>query len=168
MTVAYIGLGSNIGDTVAHLCNALEALNALPECQLQKCSPFYRSAAIGPGQQADYANAVASIETLLGPEQLLRQLQAIESAQGRQRSVRWGPRTLDLDLLLHGETVMRSASLELPHPRMTERSFVLLPLFDISPKLRLPNGTPIRSLLASLDRDELEQLQTPDRLLSLS
>lgn len=160
MSIAFIGLGSNLQQPLRQLLNALDAMAQLAATELQKCSPFYRSAAIGPGDQPDYINAVARIKTGYGPVELLAQLQAIENAQGRQREIRWGARTLDLDLLLHGEQTLQTPGLQLPHPRMTQRNFVLYPLNDICPRLRLPDNTTLQSLLAGVDSSGLERLDT--------
>lgn len=159
MTVAYIGLGSNLGRPRQQISAALDALAQLPDTRLDRYSDFYRSAAIGPTGQPDYLNAVARLHTALEPVQLLARLHSIENAQGRERSVRWGPRTLDLDILLYGELILDSADLQIPHPRLAERNFVLYPLYDISPGLRLPNGTPLGALLASIDGAGLARLE---------
>lgn len=111
-------------------------------------SQLYRSTAVGPGKQPDYVNAVAQLETSLTPHQLLKNLQNIESAQGRSRgSVRWMPRTLDLDLLLFGNMVINTETLTVPHPRLQDRNFVLFPLHDLAPKLRFPDGTTLITLI---------------------
>ena len=148
MIATYIGLGSNLGDSRQHLQQALAALGALAQCQLVNQSPFYRSQAVGPGEQPDYVNAVARLDTQLAPLQLLDQLQAIENAHGRERLERWGARTLDLDLLLYGDQTIACERLNVPHPYLTERNFVLYPLADLSPTLVLPNGRSLASLLA--------------------
>lgn len=164
MTTAYVALGSNLGDPATQLSSALRALRQLPDSTLADCSPWYRSRAVGPGEQPDYLNAVARLETALAAVDLLRALQAIEAAQGRQRELRWGPRTIDLDILLYGESVIDSPELCVPHPRLKERNFVLFPLFDLAPELALPCGTRIESLLQYCSRDGLSRAeQTPTR-----
>ena len=110
-------------------------------------SPLYRNPAIGPGQQPDYLNAVAELHTTLDAPMLLSQLQSIELAQGRVRNERWAARTLDLDLLLYGDACIDLPQLQVPHPRLCERNFVLYPLHDIAPDLVLPHGTSLRALL---------------------
>ncbi|MFT4243499.1 MAG: 2-amino-4-hydroxy-6-hydroxymethyldihydropteridine diphosphokinase [Acidovorax sp.] len=133
MTIAFIGLGANLGDAPAALRTALQALAALPETQLLRTSPLYRSApvdATGP----DFYNAVAALQTRLAPLALLRALQAIEQAAGRERPYRNAPRTLDLDVLLYGDERIATPELTVPHPRMGERAFVLRPLADIAPE----------------------------------
>lgn len=136
---AYIGLGSNRGDPVAQLRCALAALGRLPASRLQAVSPFYVSAPMGCRNQSPFINAVAALDTALAPMSLLRALQRIEAAQGRRRGRRrWGPRPLDLDLLLYGARRVRTACLRVPHPRLTQRAFVLRPLCDVAPGARIP------------------------------
>jgi 2-amino-4-hydroxy-6-hydroxymethyldihydropteridine diphosphokinase len=159
MTVSYIALGSNLGNPEAQLASAIQALGHASGCELIAQSPWYRSAAIGPGQQPDYLNAVAQLETLLSPRQLLHTLQAIEQAHGRERTLHWGARTLDLDILLYGVETISDTGLTIPHPRLQERNFVLYPLFDLAPELRLPCGTTIASLLARCPRQGLQLFQ---------
>lgn len=145
---AYVGLGSNLGDSGATLRAALAEIAAVPGVSSCTASPFYRSAPVdasGP----DFINAVALIATTLAPLDLLDALQAIELAHGRERPYRNAPRTLDLDLLLYGDVSMDTARLVLPHPRMHERAFVLRPLRDLAPGLVLPQGR-VDALLASL------------------
>jgi 2-amino-4-hydroxy-6-hydroxymethyldihydropteridine diphosphokinase len=146
--VAYVGLGANLGDPVATLCAAFERLVHLPGCSGARLSPIYRSApvqATGP----DYANAVASLETTLTPEALLQALQAVELVFGRQRPYHHAPRTLDLDLLLHGSEVRATPALTLPHPRLHQRAFVLRPLLDLTPGLVVAGLGPLAGYLAA-------------------
>jgi 2-amino-4-hydroxy-6-hydroxymethyldihydropteridine diphosphokinase len=148
MTPAYVALGSNLRQPHIQLRKAVAALDALPRTRLEKVSCAYRSAAVGPGAQPDYLNAVALIATTLEPEQLLDALQQVERAQGRVRDVRWGPRTLDLDLLLYGDRIVNTPRLTIPHPRLRQRHFVLYPLREISgSELLLPDGTHLETLL---------------------
>ncbi|MGB5579954.1 MAG: 2-amino-4-hydroxy-6-hydroxymethyldihydropteridine diphosphokinase [Woeseia sp.] len=148
---AYIGLGSNLDDPVAQIDKAFAALDTLKDSQLLLRSPKYGSAPLGPQDQPDYVNAVAGILTTLSPEELLVQLQAIEKQQGRVRSgERWGARTLDLDLLVYGSEVIDSPNLQVPHPRIAERNFVLLPLNDIAPELRIPGYATVARLAAAI------------------
>lgn len=133
---AFVGLGANLGDAAANVRAAFERLATVPGCSAARLSPLYRSApveATGP----DYANAVARLDTTLTPEALLQALQEIERAFGRERLFHHAPRTLDLDLLLHGDAVCATAALTLPHPRLHLRAFVLLPLLDLAPDLRV-------------------------------
>jgi 2-amino-4-hydroxy-6-hydroxymethyldihydropteridine diphosphokinase len=155
MTPCFISLGSNLQQPLGQVQRACAALAELPDSQLQKISPWYRSRAIGPGQQDDYINGVAQLDTGLAPLELLHALQAIETRQLRVRNQRWGPRTLDLDLLLYGQQVIDSQELCVPHPRMTERNFVLYPLADLAPGLVFPDGTSLASLLDYCPRDGL-------------
>jgi 2-amino-4-hydroxy-6-hydroxymethyldihydropteridine diphosphokinase len=151
MNTSYIGLGSNLEQPTEQLTSALYSLAKLPASELHTCSPFYRSRALGPGVQPDYINAVAQLHTLLEPKQLLNLLQGIEQQHGRLRLERWGPRTLDLDLLLFDQLTLDTPDLQLPHPRMLQRDFVLVPLHDICPRLRLPNGAIVAELIATMD-----------------
>jgi len=146
-TPAYIGIGSNLSDPVAQVEAAFLALAAVPQTRLVLRSPLYRTQPFGPVLQDDYVNAVAGVLTGLTPHQLLAALRDIETAQGRQRSVRWGPRTLDLDLLLHDDITRNTATLTLPHPRMHLRAFVLRPLAEIDPDLSIPGIGPVRQCL---------------------
>ncbi len=145
--LAYIGLGSNLDNPPAQLRRALNALAAWPDCRGMEASPWYRSDPVGPPGQPDYLNAVARLETRLDPPTLLSALHSIENAQGRVREERWGPRTLDLDLLMHGDRVQNDPQLTLPHPRLHQRAFVLYPLADLDPELRVPGLGPLRQLL---------------------
>ena len=148
MTPAYIALGSNLRNPELQLRKAVVALEALPDTRLDRVSGIYRSVAVGPGGQPDYLNAVILLATLLSPTALLDALQRIEQDQGRIRGVHWGPRTLDLDMLLYGDLQIASGRLTIPHPRMQQRDFVLYPLREISnTDLVLPNGTDIDTLL---------------------
>lgn len=158
--MAYIGLGSNLQNPQQQIHSALNALEDVPQSQGLKCSPWYKSLAIGPGDQPDYINAVACLETRLQPIELLTQLQDIENTHGRQREIRWGARTLDLDLLLYGDICLETKTLQLPHPEMLNRNFVLYPLMDIAPKLKLPSGQFIEEAAKKLSMDGLEQLAT--------
>lgn len=147
MQRCFIGLGSNLGQPRVQLQRALDALAALDECRLGEVSPLYANPAVGPGTQPDYVNAVAELFTTLEPHALLARLQRIENDQGRVRTERWGARTLDLDLLLYGDRSIDTPTLQVPHPRLRERNFVLYPLHDIAPDLRLPDSTPLAALL---------------------
>jgi 2-amino-4-hydroxy-6-hydroxymethyldihydropteridine diphosphokinase len=146
---AYVGLGSNLGEPERQIERAIVALAALPDVRLKARSERYRSLPWGDPDQDHYINAVAAIDTTLTPQRLLAQLLEIERRQGRDRSSgrRNGPRTLDLDLLLHGEAVIDQPGLQIPHPRLHQRAFVLLPLADIAPDLVIPGHGPVRSLL---------------------
>ncbi len=157
---AYIGLGANLGAARATLMQAAERLAGLPQSRLVACSSHYGSAPVGYADQPDFINAVIALDTGLGPLELLHALQSIETAQGRVRSFRNAPRTLDLDLLLHGETRADSAELTLPHPRLHERAFVLLPLHEIAPELSLPGVGPIAQALERVAGQRIRRLDT--------
>jgi 2-amino-4-hydroxy-6-hydroxymethyldihydropteridine diphosphokinase len=155
---AYVGLGSNLGDRAAHLLLGLSALSRLPKTHLLRLSPVYETAPVGP-PQPPYLNMVAELETELSPTGLLAEMLRIEKALGRERRERWGPRTLDLDLLLYGDLVLEEAGLSVPHPRLHERAFVLVPLLDLLPEGRHPLlGQSFAELLASLDASSVRPL----------
>lgn len=156
---AYIGLGSNLANPRQQVAQALLALAAIPQTQLLANSPLYRSAPIGPGVQPDYVNAVALLETALNPLALLDALQAIEQDHQRVRIEHWGPRTLDLDILLLDQLHIDSERLKVPHPYLRQRNFVLYPLADISPELHLPDGTSLQQLMAECPRAGLSPLE---------
>ena len=157
-TLAYIGIGSNLADPVTQVTGAITALARLPGSRRVAYSPLYRSEPVGPAGQPDYINAAAAIETRLSPEALLQALQALEAASGRVRDVRWGPRTLDLDILMYGDLRRTDPSLTLPHPCLHQRRFVLEPLIAIAPELVVPELGDVRSLLADCPPLDLEQL----------
>lgn len=161
MITAYIAVGSNLADPVSQAKQAIEALKALPDSEFIKASELYSSTPMGPQNQPDYINAVVAIKTNLTPLQLLDCTQAIELEQGRVRKdERWGPRTLDLDIILYGNEVINSERLTIPHYGMKEREFVLYPLAEIAPSLQLPDGTEVSSLLNQVDRNGLNIWQS--------
>lgn len=145
----YIGIGSNLDQPAQQIARAVSALQQLPHSRWAGLSPLYGSLPWGDPDQDNFVNAVAVIDTTLSPQQLLSALLDIEQSQGRDRSSghRNGPRTLDLDLLIYGSAVIDEPGLQLPHPRLHERAFVLLPLLDLAPDLVLPGAVPLRSLL---------------------
>jgi 2-amino-4-hydroxy-6-hydroxymethyldihydropteridine diphosphokinase len=151
---AWIGIGANIGDDpVGTVRNAIAALGKQPHCRLEAQSQLYRTAPIGAAageEQPDYINAVVRIETALGPTLLLETLLAIEKSFGRTRSVQNAPRTLDLDLLLYSDRIISQSGLQVPHPRMHSRAFVLIPLAEIDVDLSIPNQGVVRDLLSSI------------------
>ena len=144
----YIGLGSNLDSPVTQLRRAFIELAQLPHARDVQHSRFYRSKPLGPQNQPDYLNAVAALLTWLEPHELMRDLRRIEAAHGRRRSpgTRWGPRTLDLDLLLYGKLALRTQELTLPHPELHNRSFVLYPLAELAPDLMIPGHGPVHLL----------------------
>jgi 2-amino-4-hydroxy-6-hydroxymethyldihydropteridine diphosphokinase len=135
VTIAYVGIGSNLDDPRAQVLGAFEELDTLPHTRVVRKSSLYRTAPIGHERQPDFINAVAQLETGLPAERLLAELQAIEKRHGRERSFANAPRTLDLDLLLFGDAKLDLPQLTVPHPRMHERAFVLKPLLEITPQL---------------------------------
>lgn len=157
MALAYIGLGSNLEDPLTQVNRAFEELGQLPQTQLLKRSAIYTSKPVGPAQP-DFINAVALLDTQLAPLALLDALQTIEQAHQRVRIEHWGPRTLDLDLLLYDDHISTSERLTIPHPYLTQRSFVLYPLADITPDLLLPDGSHLIGLLRQCPPDGLVKL----------
>ncbi|MDG2502318.1 MAG: 2-amino-4-hydroxy-6-hydroxymethyldihydropteridine diphosphokinase [Porticoccaceae bacterium] len=153
MAEVYIGLGSNLEDRgdspETQLDRAIESISQHPAISLIAVSSRYQTKAIGPGNQPDYINAAARLSTALSPLDLLDALQQIEHQQGRVRTIRWGARTLDLDILLYNNQVIDSERLNVPHPRMHERAFVLAPLRDLDASIELPSGESILNLLAN-------------------
>jgi len=154
MLTAYIGLGSNLDNPRAQVIQAIKTLQAQPDLRCLLVSSLYRSQPMGPHDQPDYVNAVMAVETRLAALALLDTLQSIEHQQGRVRGVeRWGPRTLDLDLLLYAEQVIDLPRLKIPHPGLHERSFVLYPLFEIAPSLLIPGHGALSKLLQHCEND---------------
>jgi 2-amino-4-hydroxy-6-hydroxymethyldihydropteridine diphosphokinase len=154
----YIALGSNLDDPVAQLTNAVKELAEIEQVTLKKVSRYFKSPPVGMQNQPDFINAVAKIETTLGAEELLQALFAIENAHHRIRKEKNGPRTLDLDLLLYGNQIMETDILQIPHPRMKERSFVIVPLAEIEPELILPCGSGVASLLQGFVESPLQSI----------
>ncbi|KQV90757.1 2-amino-4-hydroxy-6-hydroxymethyldihydropteridine pyrophosphokinase [Massilia sp. Root351] len=142
-TTAYIGIGANLGDAQANVQDAIARLRALPGCTVSAVSSLYRTAPIDSSGD-DYINAVACLETELGAQALLQALQGIEQAHGRERPYHNAPRTLDLDLLLYGRQQINSPELTVPHPRMCERAFVIVPLLEIAGNIAIPGRVPAR------------------------
>jgi len=165
---SYIGIGSNLDDPVARVRTGLDALRGIPGSTLVACSSLYRTMPIGITDQPEFINAVAALDTQLTPVGLLRELLAIERTAGRRRGpVQGGPRTLDLDLLLYGDLEMNSVDVTIPHPRMHERAFVLAPLFEIAPTLRIPGKGAVSMLLGRCESQPVVRL-TDDTFASVS
>lgn len=154
----YIGLGSNLDNPIAHVTQALKELDQLPDTQLVKASSLYRSNPVGPQDQPDFINAVAELQTNLDAHNLLDELQALEQKHQRVRERHWGPRTLDLDLLLFANTIIETDRLTVPHAFMHERSFVLYPLEEIAPDLKFPDGQLLSSLLVACPLGSLSKI----------
>lgn len=155
--IAYIGLGSNLDAPLEQVRQALSELDMLPLSRLLAASSLYASRPVGPQDQPDFINAVAALETRLSPLALLDQLQALEQQHRRRRQRHWGPRTLDLDLLLYGNAAIDTPRLRVPHPQMTARAFVLAPLAEIAPSLEL-HQQPLTAWLARSESMGLERL----------
>lgn len=156
MTCVYLALGSNLAQPLHQVKAALIALDSISRTRVIKCSSFYRSRPLGPQDQPDYLNAVVALDTELEAEQLLDCTQTIELEQGRERKAhRWGPRTLDLDILLFGNTLMKTPRLTIPHYDMKNREFMLYPLAEIAPDLHFPDGESLSHRLACVDRNGL-------------
>ena len=156
MIQVYVALGANLSEPIEQLNNACQALLSIAAENSLTVSPYYCSVPMGDVEQPDYVNAVAGFKTELTPIALLDALQKIENEQGRLRTVRWGPRTLDLDLLLYGNEQIKLPRLIVPHYGMKQRSFVLVPLFDLTPTLVLPDEVPLSSLITDALVAELQ------------
>jgi 2-amino-4-hydroxy-6-hydroxymethyldihydropteridine diphosphokinase len=147
---AYIGIGSNLGDSLARVRAAFDSLAQIPGCRLIARSGLYRTKPFGPVEQGDFINAVAGLLTVLPAAALLAAIRGIEAAAGRVRAERWGPRILDLDLLVFGNQRIATPELTVPHPGIAERGFVLAPLADIAPALHVPGLGRAETLLRAL------------------
>jgi 2-amino-4-hydroxy-6-hydroxymethyldihydropteridine diphosphokinase len=157
---AFIGVGGNVGEVEMTLVEALWAVDALPQTSIRAQSAFYRTPAWGKTDQPDFLNAVVEVQTRIVAKVLLESLLEIERRFGRERSEgeRWGPRVLDLDLLLYGDDVIEEPGLSLPHPRLHERAFVLVPLAEIAPRLHIPGRGVVADLLATVDASGIEAI----------
>jgi 2-amino-4-hydroxy-6-hydroxymethyldihydropteridine diphosphokinase len=158
VTIAYIGIGSNLDDPRRQVLDAFDELDRLPHSRVVKRSSLYRSAPVGYAAQPDFINAVAQLETGLAAERLLAELQAIEARRGRSRSFANAPRTLDLDLLMLGATRLSSPVLTVPHPRMHERAFVLKPLLEISPDAEIPGRGPAQAFVDACSAQDAQRI----------
>jgi len=156
--LAFVGLGSNLGEPRRQVEQAMDELAAIPRTRLVRASALYRSAPVGFAAQPDFINAVAELDTELEPAALLRELQAIEARHGRRRSVPNAPRTLDLDVLLYGDSSFDSEGLKIPHPRMHERAFVLKPLLELDSAISIPGHGPARTLLQACASQSAERI----------
>mgnify|MGYP001549950246 FL=1 len=157
--MAYIGIGSNLDDPVRQVREALEELDTIPDSVLMSQSGLYGSKPMGPADQPDYVNAVAAIDTLLSPEQLLEALQKIEQRLGRERDgEKWGPRVIDLDLLLYGKKKISTDTLTVPHPGLHERDFVIIPLAEIAGNITIPGKGLLSTLIADCENHSVTKL----------
>ncbi|EPG9696178.1 2-amino-4-hydroxy-6-hydroxymethyldihydropteridine diphosphokinase [Klebsiella aerogenes] len=155
MTLVYIAIGSNLASPLEQVNAAIRALAEIPDSRVASVSSLYRTPPLGPQDQPDYLNAAVALETSLAPEALLDHTQRIELQQGRVRKAeRWGPRTLDLDIMLFGDTVINSERLTVPHYDMKNRGFMLWPLFEIAPQLHFPDGLALRVALENLGAEK--------------
>ncbi len=163
MTIVYIGLGSNLSSATKsprqHITTAIQSLGEIHSTRMISASSLYNSKPRGPQDQDDYINAVVKIDTELESLALLNSLQEIENKHGRVRNERWGPRTLDLDILIFGEEIIQNDHLTIPHEEMTNRSFVLVPLAEIDSSCVIPGKGLISDLLSEINQDGLEVLQ---------
>ena len=156
--LAFVGLGSNLDEPRRQVEQAVGELGALPRTKLLRASAMYRSAPAGYLEQPDFINAVAALDTALEPAELLGELQAIEARHGRARSFRNAPRTLDLDVLLYGDSSFESERLKIPHPRMHERAFVLRPLLELDSAISIPGHGTARTLLEACSGQRTERI----------
>jgi len=158
-TRAYVGVGSNLDEPARHVREAMDALDELPSTSVVARASLYRSAPVGKLDQPDFVNSVAALDTALAPERLLDELFAIETRHGRVRAERNAPRTLDLDLLLYGTLRLEGQALTLPHPRMHERAFVLLPLAEIDARVEVPGRGSVRTLLPGVAGQRVTRME---------
>ena len=158
---AYIGIGSNMSDPWGQVRQAIAELDEIPHCCCVKHSSLYRSRPLGPADQPDFVNAVAAVDTTLSAQRLLELLHDIEWRHGRVRTEHWGPRTLDLDLLVYGDVRIDSESLTVPRPGVVRRDFVLRPLYEIEPDLQVPGHGPIAGYLNRCVDHGLERIGNP-------
>lgn len=159
MTRVFVGIGSNLDKPVEQVKQALSALENAAKINRGKTSSLYSSAPMGPQDQPDYINAVVELETDLTAHDLLDELQAIENQQGRVRNRHWGERTLDLDILLYGNKKIMDDRLQIPHPGIADRAFVLYPLFEIAPELEIADLGVVKDLLSSCEKGSLQCLE---------
>jgi 2-amino-4-hydroxy-6-hydroxymethyldihydropteridine diphosphokinase len=150
---AFLGLGSNLGDSAENIRAAVRLLASDGHVQMIRKSSFYLTDPVGYENQPEFTNAVAEVETDFGPEELLARCLDTEKKLGRERTIRWGPRVIDIDVLLYNDAQMNAPGLEIPHPRMAERGFVMAPLAQIAPDLILPDGRTAREVDAALGHD---------------
>ena len=156
----FIGIGSNLDNPIEHVLLALNDIEKIADTQLLNQSSLYRSAPIGPPDQPHYINAVAVVQTQLTAIQLLMELQTIENKHGRKRTdIRWQARTLDLDLLIYGESIINEQSLKVPHPQISKRNFVLYPLHELEPSLTIPTQGQVSKLLQQCDQGDIIKLE---------
>ncbi len=155
---AFISLGSNLGDKKANIERAVELLSKVEGLDIKAVSSFYRTAPMGPVQQDWFINSVLEMMVKLAPRELLDVLLTIEKKMGRERDIRWGPRLIDLDILLYGDNSINEPDLVIPHPRMFERAFVIIPLAELDPELRIPGLKNVSILAAELAFQDVQKI----------
>lgn len=156
--IAYIGLGSNLHGPCSQIAKAIACIAALPNSQVLAVSGLYRTPPMGPQDQPCYVNSMVKVSTQMSPSELLQETQSIEQVMGRTRSLRWGPRVIDLDIILFGNLVLNIENLRIPHPGLKERNFVSIPLAELSPALILPCGTPIAEIAGSFANTNIDRI----------
>lgn len=165
MKRVYIGVGSNVGDRLGYLQRAVQYLRETVDIQVRQVSSIYETEPVGVTDQGWFLNAVVQIDTRLDPHILLQRTQSIEQALHKQITRRWGPRTIDLDILLYANWQLKTATLEIPHPRLRQRAFVLVPLLELDPTLSLPDGTVLSACIPSLlGREQVQLWASPEAL----
>lgn len=152
--IVFIGIGTNIGDKKENIQRALNFMRTITSLTMIRVAPIYRSQPVGYMDQDWFLNTVAELKTWLLPHDLLKTLLDIENEMGRKRAIRWGPRVIDLDILLYGDLYVRSPDLEIPHPLMNKRAFVVVPLADLRPDLTLPGGVAAAQLAVELMKEQ--------------
>ncbi|MCE5322886.1 2-amino-4-hydroxy-6-hydroxymethyldihydropteridine diphosphokinase [bacterium] len=155
---AYLGIGTNLGDKVANVHKAIEMVDAHEGCTVSAVSSIYITKPVGVKDQPDFANAVIAVKTALDPYELLELCNKIEREMGRKRTIRWGPRVIDMDILLYEDVNISEKQLTIPHPMMMERAFVLIPLAEIAPDLELPGGITAKEAAEQIDRAGIKQI----------
>lgn len=164
MTIAYIGLGSNLNNPATQINLAINALDEFPQSTVLQCSSLYGNPPMGPPGQPDFVNAVIALDTKLAADALLVEMKNQERTQGRTPfGERWGPRIIDLDLLLYGDESLQNADLVVPHMGIADRAFVLVPLAEIAPDIEVPGLGPIEQLLERIDKTSIIALPTPNQ-----
>ena len=154
----YIGLGSNLDEPRHHINDAIEEIKTIDNCDFIKCSSLYKTPPMGPQDQPDYINAVVKIQSGLSAIEVLDKIQELEQKHGRVRELKWGPRSLDLDILLYGDQEIDTIRLKIPHTGLYVRAFVLYPLLEIEPNLSLPNGVFLSEQVESLGKQDIVKL----------
>jgi 2-amino-4-hydroxy-6-hydroxymethyldihydropteridine diphosphokinase len=161
MALAYLGLGANLGDRLANLREAVRIIDEHTSCEVRARSYIYETDPVGPVEQPDFLNAVIAVETELRPEELLKFAKNIEDRLGRERTIRWGPRVIDVDILLYDDLRMEADGLRIPHPDLALRAFVLAPLADIAPEIEIAPDVTATAALSRVESSGVKRLDTP-------